>query len=212
MNLFQAANGAAAFLIFSSLVSGLAHRLSSVKGNPVCYLRGHHDLLLLGLFITIFRIKTLLDDHQYFGERRQDKILWRYLAFIVAIMSWLFWAMSAYLLSSTDKSAELMVVAIAISSFWIVLHLIEIWTNKERRAEGQWKEVLRVNWLLFNGGYALCLLGYCGLFQPVVAFESIWALIVLLVLLTFDMLTCQSFRGTTKSAPAPTIDRDVQGV
>src|SRR3954467_15324144 len=108
MNIFQAANGAATFLILSAIVAGLAKHFDSVSGSPVDYLLHHLEIVYLGVFIVVFRIKTLLDDHKHFAETYQDKSAFRYIGFVLAIVSWLFWGLAGYLLPSTVRASELM--------------------------------------------------------------------------------------------------------
>lgn len=45
MNLFQAANGAATFLIFSALVAGLAKHLDGIEGSLDQYLLSHPEMV-----------------------------------------------------------------------------------------------------------------------------------------------------------------------
>lgn len=96
MNLFQVANGGATFLILSALVSGLAQAIAKLEGDPLAYLLTNHSILCLGAFIVVFRIKTLLDDHKHFGEPHQGTNTFRYIGFILAVISWIFWAIAAY--------------------------------------------------------------------------------------------------------------------
>ena len=138
MNIFQAANGAATFLILSAIVAGLAKRLDAVQDDPLTYIISNLAIVYLGLFIIVFRIKTLLDDHRHFGESHQDKSGFRYVGFILAIISWLFGGLAAYLLPTTVRSSELMATSLLVSTLWIAVHVIEILVDSTRRN----KEVL----------------------------------------------------------------------
>lgn len=200
MNLFQAANGAATFLILSALVAGLAKHLDSVQDDPIRYFLLHKEVIYLGLFIVIFRIKTLLDDHRHFAESYQDKSALRYVGFILAVLSWLFWGLGAYLLTSTDRSSELMATSILISTLWIVVHVIEILIDKERRNKEVVTSVMREKWVLINIGYMFCLVAYLGWFRPIIEHGNRAALLVLLLLLAFDVLTSRAFRGIVNPA------------
>jgi small-conductance mechanosensitive channel len=195
VNLFQAANGAATFLILSALVAGLAKQLDKVEGDLLPYARDHKDLICLGIFIVIFRIKTLLDDHRHFAESYQDKSPLRYVGFILAILSWVLWGLAAYLLPSTLLSAQLMGVSIIISTVWVAVHVVEILLDKERRNKEALTNVMRQKWVMINMAYVLCLAAYVGWFQPIVAHGELNALFVLLGFLAFDVLTSRSFVG-----------------
>ena len=202
MNLFQAANGAATFLILSALVAGLAKRFDTVIGSPVDYLLAHTEILYLGLFIVVFRIKTLLDDHRHFAELRQDKSVFRYIGFVLAIISWIFWALAAYLLTSSLRASELMAVSLLISTLWIAVHVIEILIDKDRRENELLTSVVREKWVLVNVGYMLCLVAYVGWFRPVIAPGARAPLLLLLGLLIFDVITSRSLRDAAKPNPS----------
>jgi len=126
MNIFQAANGAATFLILSALVGGMAKHLDAVEGSVIEHFMQNTPILYLGLFIVVFRVKTLLDDHRHFGESYQDKSALRYVGFLLAVLSWLFWALAAYVLSSTIRASELMATSLLILTLWVAVHVIEI--------------------------------------------------------------------------------------
>lgn len=53
--------------------------------------------------------------------------------------------------------------------------------------------------LLINIGYMLCLVAYVGWFRPVIVPGESRAVLVLLGLLLFDMLTSRSFRNVTST-------------
>jgi thiamine transporter ThiT len=200
MNLFQAANGAATFLILSALVAGLARHLDGVQGSLLEYLIAHVAIAYLGIFIVIFRIKTLLDDHRHFAEPYQDKSVFRYVGFVLAILSWLFWGLAAYLVPSTVRSSELMATSILISTLWVAVHVIEILVDPERRNKEVVTSIMREKWVLVNVGYMLCLVAHVGWFRPLIAPADSTPLLVLLGLLIFDVLTSRSFRDVINPA------------
>jgi small-conductance mechanosensitive channel len=201
MNLFQAANGAATFLILGALVAGLAKRFDTVIGSPVDYLLAHLEIAYLGLFIVVFRIKTLLDDQRHFAEPRQDKSAFRYIGFVLAIISWIFWALAAYLLTSTLRAGELMAVSLLVSTLWIGVHAIEILVDKDRRENELLISLVREKWVLVNVGYMLCLVAYVGWLRPLIAPGTISPLLLLLGLLLFDLITSRSLRDAAKPNP-----------
>jgi hypothetical protein len=201
VNIFRAANGAASFLILSMLVSGLAKHLEADVGSPVEYLLTHSQILYLGLFIVVFRIKTLLDDDRYFAEHFQDQTRFRYIGFVLAVVSWIFWGLAAYLIPSTQRASELMAVSIAISTLWIAIHIAEILVDRERRNSEIMTELLRERWLPFNLGYMLLLAAHSGRFQPLIQPGAAIPLFLLLGLLLWDIEMSRSFSDVAKPNP-----------
>ena len=195
MNIFQAANGAATFLILSALVGGMAKHLDTVQGSVIEHFMQNTPILYLGLFIVVFRVKTLLDDHRHFGESYQDKSALRYVGFLLAVLSWLFWALAAYVLSSTIRASELMATSLLILTLWVAVHVIEILVDPARRNKEVLTSVMREKWVLVNVGYMLCLVAHVGWFRPLIVPGASGPLLVLLGLLLFDIFTSRSFRG-----------------
>lgn len=194
MNIFQAANGAATFLILGALVPGIARHLETIDGSPVDYLLANRPIVLLGLFIVLFRIKTLLDDHKHFGEAYQDTNVFRYAGFMLAILSWIFWGLAAYLLPSTIRSSELMAVSILLSTSWVAVHVIEILVDKNRREKEAVTSLLREKWIVINVLYMLSLVGHVGWFRPVIVSGASEPLVVLLLVLAYDILTSRTLK------------------
>jgi hypothetical protein len=150
MNLFQAANGAATFLILSALVAGLAKKLDTISGSPDRFLLNSPAIILLGLFLVVFRIKTLLDDHKHCAERQQDNNPYRYAGFVLAFISWFFWALAAYSLLSTIRSSELLATSILISTLWVAVHVIEILIDPKRRNTEVLTSITRERWVWYE--------------------------------------------------------------
>lgn len=201
MNLFQAANGAATFLILSAIVAGLAKYFEASPSSPLQSLLGQPDIILLGLFIVIFRVKTLLDEHKHFAESYQDKSNFRYVGFLLAVLSWILWGIAGYLLPNTARSSELMVASIAVSTLWVAAHVIEILTDKTRRNSEVLTSVMREKWVVVNILYILFLGSHIGWLSPVVKEKAIAPLILLLVLLLFDVVSSRSLQHVTKPNP-----------
>lgn len=195
MSIFQTANRAATFLILGAIVAGRAKQLADVQEDPIRYLLDHREIVYLGLFIILLRIKTTFDDHRHFAEVHQDQNVSRYIGFVLAILWWVFWGLAGYRLPITSRASELMAISILISTSWIVVHLIEILVDKNRRNKEVVTSLMREKWVLINIGYLLCLVGYIGWFRPLVMPGGRNALMIMLALLLFDMLTSRSFRG-----------------
>ena len=193
MNLFQAANAAATFLILSALVPGLARHFEGIQGSPLNYLLNNPKIIYLGLFVVIFRIKTLLDDHKYF-EQFKVMTVFRYIGFILAVLSWLLWGTAAYMLPFTLRASELMATSILISTLWIAVHVIEILVDKSRREKEIHISLMREKWIAINVLYMLCLVAHVGWFRPLIAPGSSGPLLLLLAVLAFDVMTSRSFR------------------
>lgn len=199
MNLFQGANASATFLILSAIVAGISQAISKTQEDPLIYLRNNLSILYLGAFIVIFRIKTLLDDHKHFGEPPQATNAFRYLGFILAVISWILWAIAAYLIANTIRSSEMMATSLLISIGWIVIHLMEILFDRERRKIEAVVSLMREKWILINAAYVMCLFGHIGFFSPLVKAGSQPALIILLGMLLLDVISSRSFSGIIKS-------------
>jgi hypothetical protein len=199
MNLFQGANASATFLILSAVVAGIAQGISKVQEDPFTYLLSNPSMLYLAGFIVVFRIKTLLDDHKHFGEPHQGTNTFRYIGFILAVLSWLFWAIAAYLIPTTVRSSELMATSIGISTLWIAVHVIEILVDRQRRNTEVLTSVMREKWVLVNIAYMLCLFAHIGFFAPLIAPGAPTPLLLLLGILLFDILTSRSFRDIIKT-------------
>lgn len=189
MNLFQAANGAATFLIFSALVAGMARHFEAAKAEPFEEIAAHREMLLLGLFIVVFRIKTLIDDHRHFAEVVQDKLMARYIGFILAAGSWIFWGFAAYLLPYTIRSAKMMGTSLLISTAWIVVHVYEIMIDRERRNKEVITSLMREKWVMINLFYMTCLVAFVGWFEPVVQPGNDLPLYLLLGMLVLDIFS-----------------------
>ena len=200
MNIFQAANAAATFLILSALVAGIGKHLEGIQSSIFAYFGEHIAIVYLGVFVVVFRVKTLLDDHRHFGESYQDKSIFRYVGFFLAVLSWFFWGLAAYVLEATIRSSELMATSILVATLWVVVHLFEIATDSTRRSKEALTSVIRQKWVLLNVGYILCLVAHVGWFRPVIHQGASAPLLALLGLLFFDVATGTSFRGIISSS------------
>jgi len=197
VNLFQSVNGGATFLILGAVVTGVGRRLLDVQDSPTWYLLEHREIAYLAIFIIVFRIKTSLDDHKHFGEKDRDQNAFRYIGFVLAILSWIFWAVAGYIVPSTVHASELLAIGILISTSWVVVHLIEILVDKDRQKNEAATSLMRQKWVLFNIGYMLCLVGYVGWYRPVIKEGTSAMLLVLLAILLIDILASRSFRDVT---------------
>jgi drug/metabolite transporter (DMT)-like permease len=128
---------------------------------------------------------------------QRDQNVFRYIGFVLAILSWVFWALAGYLVPFTVRASELLAIGILISTSWVVVHLIEILVDRERRKNEAATSLMRQKWVLFNIGYMLCLVGYVGWYRPVIKEGASAMLLVLLAVLLVDMFASRSFRDVT---------------
>jgi hypothetical protein len=187
MNLFQAANGAATFLILSSMIAGLAKQLQIETVEPGTYFLQHIPVLCLAFFMIFFRIKTLVDDHKHFGEEIEGNHLSRYIGFMLAVFSWLLWALAAYLLPQPVRSSKLMAASLLVSTLWVIVHLLEVRTTGDKLKKSLLSVMFREQWAVINICYIFCLGAYIGWFSPDIPAETIWPLVVLFLILIYDI-------------------------
>jgi hypothetical protein len=194
MNLFQRVNIAASLAVVGVVASSLFRAITELKPNEsLLAAAGQYvNPLLLALFILVFKVKTMLDDHQHFGEERQKRGGFRHLGFLFALFSWLFWIVAAYFVFSPTRAAELMIFSIAISTGWIAVHLIEMVADKRRNQEIA-TSLMREKWVLFNVGYIILLGVFLGWIKPVVQPQTTAPLVILLAFFVFDYVTSKSY-------------------
>lgn len=194
MNLFQRINITASLAVLGA--AGVAYYTaiaSAPSDQSLSRLAQEQTIpLLLTGFVLLFKVKTMLDDHQHFGEERQKQGGWRHVGFLFAIVSWFFWILAAYFLFTPSRSAELMIASVAISTAWIAVHIIELLVEGKRGKELA-VALMREKWVLFNVGYILCLATFNGLLAPVVQASTAGPLIVLLILLLTDYVSSGSY-------------------
>jgi len=154
-------------------------------------------------FLVVFRIKTWFDDHRHFGEPDQDASWLRYAGFILAIFSWIFWGLAAYLIWSTVVSSEMMLTSVVVSTAWIAVHVLEILFDRRRHNKEIFTLLTREKWVLINMGYAFCLLLHVGILEPAIESGAAMPLVAMLALLLFDIMTSRSFRGILGAGAPP---------
>ncbi|MDF2365634.1 hypothetical protein [Sneathiella sp.] len=193
MNIFQAANGGATFLVVGAVGFGITGATKNIDISIFHYLKDSPSILLLMIFILLFKIKTAFDDHKHFGDAYQHKTFFRYIGFILAIFSWLLMAQAGWSIGQPIRSAEWLIYSILVSTLWIFVHLFEIWVDKGRPSTEAIVKHLRQKWVLINIVYISCLLVFLGYLAPVVNAESVLPLCVMMVFFAFDFFTSDSF-------------------
>lgn len=191
MNMFQRVNLTASFLVIAALVGAFAQALHESKGkfDPMANI----NVILLGVFIFLFKVKTMLDDHQHFGEPHMNKDGFRHAGFLLALLSWFFWGLAAWSVVQPTTSAQLMIFSVGISTMWVGVHVIEILMDTARRSTEAAIAVMREKWVILNVIYMLILAAFLGMLAP--KFEALqpgW-LIALLVVFAFDYITSKSW-------------------
>ena len=195
MNLFQSANGAATFLVLGATGFGTANAIKATNEPIVELAMENPSLPLLIFFLIAFKIKTALDDHKHFGEPYQFKTIFRYIGFFLAFFSWFFMALSGYFIGSPLRATELLGYALAISTLWVFVHLMEIWRAKERPSTELIISLIREKWVVVNILYILCIITYSGWLSPIIESENWYLLASMLVILLFDVVTSRSFKN-----------------
>lgn len=194
MNLFQRVNITASLAVVGAVGVTYSGAIASLGQEQSLFeaAKANVNPLLLTLFVMLFKIKTMLDDHKHFGEKRQQKGGARYIAFLLALLSWFFWIVGAYFVFKTSRAAELMILSIAISTVWVLVHLGEL-ISEGRHLSELATSFMRERWALFNMGYIVVLGIFLGWIAPVVPHETTTSLVVLLGLLLFDYILSESY-------------------
>lgn len=125
----------AAFMIF---IGALLYGVRDI-GKPVLELGAQTYIYIA--FIFVLRFKMALDDHFYFGVtvmKRWQSII----GFFVGVVSWFFYIFAGYSLPVLADSYLLLLLAVAISTLWIVVTSIN---------EGFYRE--QKIWLATNAAY-----------------------------------------------------------
>ncbi|HEX4293448.1 MAG TPA: hypothetical protein VHZ29_04885 [Rhizomicrobium sp.] len=127
MNKFQAANSTLTFAVIAACGGGMSKWISDNPTVDVMELfRSHTAILLLWMFIILLKVKFWIDDNRYFGEDAQEKLGIRIFAFALAAFSMIFSSLAGLQIEMPNRSAELEIIGILISTAWIAVHLIEI--------------------------------------------------------------------------------------
>src|ERR1700751_6295220 len=91
---FRSANGAALAAAIGGIVKEIASTYLESKDNSsfIDFVQKHQQMLLLALFIVVYKVKSTLDDHKHFGEDKQDEIksFPQHFGFLFGIFTWIF--------------------------------------------------------------------------------------------------------------------------
>lgn len=131
---------AISWIAFSLFIAALVFGIRDI-GVPVLEI----ELRLYAhiTFIFVLRFKMALDDHFYFGVTLMKR--WQsVLGFAFGIISWFFYIFAAYSLSDISESYILLLIAIGVSTLWIVTTSIN---------EGFYSE--QVIWIATNAIYMI---------------------------------------------------------
>src|SRR5580704_5982529 len=188
MNFFQSANLALSAAVIAGIIGGLTgfFNAHSVDGDSIHIMTKNGVALGLLMFILLLRLKMTLDDHKHFGEQVQLQLGIRIFGFVLAVLTVLFLAVAAYQIVNPVNSAELVFVAILVSTAWIAVHLLEITMDSTRRHKEAFIAVMREKWILINVIYCLLLAAFIGWFPAIVSAESAIPLSLMYVVLVFD--------------------------
>ena len=191
MNRYQSANSTLSFAVLAASVAGMSKWISDNPSaeDPLRLFYGHLSTLALWIFIIALKIKIWIDDHHHFGEAVQEKLPIRIFGFVLAVFSMIFFGLAGYQISAPRDSAELLFVAILISTAWIAVHLVEITVDKVRRMTEVKTSLMREKWVFINVVYCLLLAGFIGWFMPIVPPENLLCILLMFVVLVFDWAT-----------------------
>lgn len=214
-NIYQTINAASIILVIGPLAKGIGDICGDISDNFLSEIPNKLNHLLLALYIILFKIKTLIDDHAHFGEQVQEDLgIYRRIGFALAIVSWIFLAVGAGLINSPTKSAMMIVLSLLVSTSWIVVHLFELKAQKKKKKSDEKFTIdtiislLREKWVLFNMAYICCLVIYIGFLSPVIKPEGSLSLCVLLAIFIYDYLSSrQSIQLDNSVSKSDEIDK-----
>lgn len=108
MNLFQRVNITASLAVVGAVGVAYATAIATLKPDQslLAFSREQANPLLLTVFVLLFKVKTMLDDHQHFGEPRQQRGGYRHVGFLLALFSWFFWILAAYFLFAPLRAQQ----------------------------------------------------------------------------------------------------------
>ncbi|HET7205138.1 MAG TPA: hypothetical protein VFI95_01035 [Terriglobales bacterium] len=112
MNFFQAFN----LSVFVGTLGTLAGGLSRIPAGVGDWRLANW---LFIAFFLLFRLKMVLDDHQYFAKAKTKNVNFK-IGFVTAVASWLFWALAGYSIGQLQQAYFLVGIAISISTLWIL--------------------------------------------------------------------------------------------
>lgn len=196
MNIFQSINIGATFLVIGALLAGVGLHLRTIEGSPVSFLLANYHIVLVFLFILLFKLKTAFDDHKHFGEPHQFDSTLRYIGIILALLSWVVLGWAGYSVATPVRSSELIGISLIVSTAWVAVHIFEILIDKERRNKEIVISLIREKWVIINLIYLLCIITYLGWLSPVFPPEGSLALWALLGVLLYDLVTSRSYPVT----------------
>jgi hypothetical protein len=212
MNLFQRVSLSGAFLVFTAIVVGLGFSIHSIHeatdktagvNDPISYIKLNYPTLLVAVILVVTRLKFLLDNHTYFAEPQQDKLLPRLIGFLLAMICWIFYAVAATTILKPIISLEIMGLGIMVSCFWLLVHVWEVRLIRESKGEIGMSKPLdedlwphyQINWFIFNFVYLFIIWLYTGFYVgifPCVR-EAPWLLLLFLLVVAIDYAVSKTY-------------------
>lgn len=174
MNIKQTVNAGLLVVAVSALLSGFTGLDYAPDEIPA-------TIWLFVGFYVLLRLKTFLDDHAYFGKAASGNPHFR-IGFVLAIISWLAWAVSGYMLADLQDAYFVLGVALTISTLWIVIDALREGASREQ-----------YYWLLTNALYILLLWMLYKRNQPSGDWVTIVILGSLIGLVAVDCFVSRSF-------------------
>lgn len=175
MNIAQTINTGFLILSASAVLFGFVRMEVPLQDVPA-------TTWLFVVFYIFLRFKVFLDDHNYFGSA--DRRSWHFkVGFILALVSWLAWSLSGYMLRELSDAYFILGAALTISTIWIIADALRAGACTEQ-----------YYWIGTNAIYIILLWVLYDRSQIVDDWVS-WAVGgILLVMVIVDFVISKSFR------------------
>lgn len=139
--------------------------------------------LLFALFYVGLRLKTFMDDYAYFRDADYKSKNFK-IGFCLAIISWLIWAFSGFLIYQTESLVSLFLLglSLSVSTSWIIADGLRAGATKEQ-----------YYWIIMNAAYVTVLWSIQGFRDDLQFWGKLALLILLMALLIIDFIISNSF-------------------
>jgi hypothetical protein len=89
-------------------------------------------ICLFSIFFIFLRLKMFLDDHVYFESKATFDSGHFRIGIVLAILSWVLMAVAAFHITSLHSSAFLLLLALAVSTLWVVADALRTGAYREQ--------------------------------------------------------------------------------
>ncbi len=126
MNIFQSMNSGAFFLVIVALLNGLKPKIDGLISAPTEILLENKNLFAFIFLYVLLRAKITFDDHKHFRDSNQDHSPYRVSGFLLAILSWIIWAIAGYTATNLQFSSIMLATSLVVSVIWVSIHIAEL--------------------------------------------------------------------------------------